>query len=60
MTNLENFTPDKQSAIEFLEEAAKYFKNRNTMGEDRAYWSNIYNSENCLKIAQLIKEKVEG
>lgn len=42
-------------AIKFLEEASRYFANRPTNGEDKAHWSNIYNSENCLKIADLIE-----
>ena len=44
-----------EGAIIFLEAASLYFANRDTNGEDRAYWSNVYNSENCLKIVDLIK-----
>lgn len=40
----------------FLEEAAKYFENRPVNGEDRAYWSNVFNAENCRKAAAFIKE----
>lgn len=47
-------TPDK--AVAFLEEAARYFRKRPTKGEDRAHWSNVYNAENCEKIAALIRE----
>ena len=43
-------------AIDFLEEAARYFSKRPTLGEDRAYWANVFNSENCLKIVELIKQ----
>lgn len=43
-------------AIKFLEEAAKYFENRDTGGEDKAYWSNVYNAENCRKVAELVKD----
>lgn len=43
-------------AISFLEEAAKYFEKRPTNGEDMAHWSNVYNAENCRKIANLIDE----
>ena len=38
----------------FLEEAAKYFESRHTNGEDRAHWSNVYNAENCRKIASCL------
>lgn len=40
----------------FLNEAAKYFANRPTDGEDSAYWANVYNSENCKKIVELIEK----
>lgn len=40
--------------VAFLEEAARYFTNRPTGGEDRAYWSNIFNAENCTKAASFI------
>jgi hypothetical protein len=39
----------------FLRRAATYFENRPTDGEDRAYWSNVYNAENCRKIADEIE-----
>lgn len=42
-------------AIAFLEEAARYFENRPTHGEDRAHWSNVYNAENCRKIAVALR-----
>lgn len=42
-------------AQSFLREAAKYFRARPTNGEDRAYWSNVYNADNCEKIADLIE-----
>lgn len=45
------------SAINFLEEVAKYFENRPTNGEDQTFWSNVYNSENCRNIAKLIKQQ---
>lgn len=37
--------------IEFLREAARYFLNRDTGGEDKAHWANVYNAENCNRIA---------
>ena len=37
--------------VAFLREAARYFANRPTDGEDRAHWSNIANSESCERIA---------
>lgn len=46
-------TPEK--AIEFLQGAEKYFKKKPTNGEDRAYWSNVSNANNCKNIAELIK-----
>lgn len=42
--------------VEFLREAAKYFANRPTNGEDRAYWANVYNSEKCIKSADEIEQ----
>lgn len=51
---------DADTAIEFLEEAARYFENRPTGGEDRAYWSNVYNSENCRKIAAMLAPRAEA
>lgn len=41
--------------VEFLREAANYFANRPTNGEDRAYWANVYNSEKCIKAADEIE-----
>ena len=43
-------------AIKFLEEAAKYFETRDTKGEDKAYWANVYNAENCRNIIELIED----
>lgn len=40
-----------QVATAFLEEAARYFENRPTNGEDRAHWANVQNAENCRKVA---------
>lgn len=48
---------DSKAAIEFLEEASRYFEKRPTYGEDKAYWSNVYNAENCLEIVKLIEAK---
>lgn len=42
------------AAISFLEDAAVFFERLPTRGEDSAYWSNVYNAENCRKIARLI------
>lgn len=44
-------------AREFLEEAAQYFEKRDTGGEDKSYWSNVYNAENCRKIADIIERQ---
>ncbi len=43
-----------ESAKKFLEGAAVYFSNRPTHGEDQAHWSNVYNAENCRKIAAML------
>jgi hypothetical protein len=40
----------------FLHNAAKYFENRPTDGEDTAYWANTYNAEKCRKIADEIEK----
>jgi hypothetical protein len=37
--------------IIFLREAARYFECRPTGNEDRAHWANVYNAENCRRIA---------
>ena len=50
---LAQWTP--QGAIIFLKEAAKYFRNRPTDGEDRAYWANEYNAEQCEKIVEYLE-----
>lgn len=47
---------NKLDAIFFLDECAKYFETRDTKGEDRAYWSNVYNAENCRHIIGLLNE----
>ncbi len=39
----------------FLMEAAKYFEKRPTNDEDQAQWANIYNAENCRRIARRIE-----
>lgn len=43
-------------AIEWLEEAARYFDRLPTNGEDRAHWSNSYNAENARKIAAILRD----
>ena len=47
---------NKKQAVEFLEEASNYFKNRVTNGEDKAYWANVYNSESCKKVIDILVE----
>lgn len=46
---------DRAGAILFLTEAARYFENRDTGGEDRAYWANMYNAENCRNVIKLLE-----
>ena len=48
-------SPSEDKDILFLEEAARYFENRPTHGEDRAYWANVYNAENCRRIAERLR-----
>ena len=43
-------------AISWLEACARYFEKLDTGGEDKAYWSNVYNAQNARNIADLIKE----
>lgn len=50
---------DKHEAVAFLTEAAKYFERRPTRGEDSAVWSNVYNADNCRKIARLIQTELK-
>lgn len=40
-----------QAQRAFLEDAANYFERRDTHGEDRAYWANVYNAKNCRDAA---------
>lgn len=44
--------PEKATA--FLEEAARYFSKLPHNGEDRAYWANVYNADNCRRISALV------
>lgn len=43
-----------RAALEWLAEAARYFENRDTHGEDAAHWSNVYNAENAQRIGKLV------
>lgn len=45
----------KEAAIAFMLEAANYFELRPTDGEDSVHWSNVYNAQNCRKIADMLK-----
>jgi hypothetical protein len=47
---------DPEWMQKFLHNAAKYFENRPTDGEDKAYWANTYNAEKCRKIADEIEK----
>jgi hypothetical protein len=46
--------------ISFLREAANYFRNRPTHGEDSAFWSNVANADNCEKAANLIERMLDA
>jgi hypothetical protein len=56
MSNITSTLKPEQWMVEFLEKTSRYFANRPTGGEDRAYWANVYNSDNCQKIADYLKE----
>ena len=43
-----------KKAVEFLEEAARYFEKRPMNGEDSAFWSNVTNARNCREIALIL------
>lgn len=51
-TQGDKMTPEQARA--WLAEAARYFENRPTRGEDRAHWTNVTNAAACRKIAELI------
>jgi hypothetical protein len=38
----------------FLREAARYFEERPTNGEDGTHWANVYNADNCRRAADFI------
>lgn len=46
--------------IAWLREAARYFSARDTKGEDRAHWANVYNAENARKLADRLAEAAGG
>lgn len=48
-----------ESAVKFLREAARYFAQRPTGGEDAAHWANVYNAETCGKIADLLESPLD-
>ena len=41
--------------LTFLKMAAVYFLDRPTGGEDKAHWANVFNAENCTKIAETLE-----
>lgn len=47
---------DAKALAAFLNDAARYFENRPTGGEDMAHWSNVANAENCRNAAKLLAE----
>ena len=42
--------------IVWLREAASYFANRPTGGEDAAHWANVYNAESANKLADRLSK----
>lgn len=45
----------EEAAIDFLTASARYFAQRDTKGEDHAFWANVQNAENCRRIVRLIE-----
>lgn len=43
-------------SVGFLINTARYFEKRQTEGEDKAHWSNVYNAQNCRDIAEQLLE----
>lgn len=41
--------------IAWCNEAARYFENRPTNGEDAAHWANVSNAENARKVADALR-----
>lgn len=50
---------DVDMAVAWLTEAARYFGERPTCGEDAAFWANVANAENCRRIASLLARQEE-
>ena len=49
----------REQLVKFLRLASDYFENRDTEGEDRVYWANVYNAEKCIAAADMLeKDKV--
>lgn len=46
---------DVAALVKFQQESAAYFEARDTGGEDRAHWANVFNAENCRKTADTIE-----
>jgi hypothetical protein len=46
-------------AVKFLREAANYFRNRPTKGEDMAHWSNTVNADNCERLVATLQAYAE-
>lgn len=42
---------DTPAITKWLLDCAEYFERRDTGGEDRAHWANVYNAENARKAA---------
>lgn len=59
MSDKQSAMIDPKAAIQWLHDAAQYFENRSTVGEDGGHWANTYNAENCRRIAALIRELLQ-
>ncbi len=44
-----------ERSANFCDEVARYFEKRDTGGEDKAHWANVYNAENARKAATLLR-----
>ena len=44
-----------ESYIKWCSEAAHYFENRKTNGEDLAHWSNVINAQTAREISSFLR-----
>ena len=51
--------PNLTDLVAFAKAAAGYFRSHDDGGEDRAFWANSANADNCEKIAAMLVEQQE-